>query len=52
MPSTEHFKLCQGNYQLILNQGISLGKALGKEISTATPEESISAEHSTFCVLI
>jgi hypothetical protein len=25
---TEHFKLCQGNFRLISNQGISLDKAL------------------------
>jgi hypothetical protein len=28
LPSTEHFKLCQGNNQLISNQGISLDEAL------------------------
>jgi hypothetical protein len=28
IPKTEHFKLCQGNFRLISNQGISLDKAL------------------------
>jgi hypothetical protein len=33
MLSTEHFKLCQGNHQLISNQGISLDKALEEKLT-------------------
>jgi hypothetical protein len=40
IPLAEHFKLCQGNNQLISNQGISLDKALVGAI--IQPEGSLS----------